>query len=62
MNKKDAIEHFGSQQALADALGIKQPSVAAWKNIPAIRQIQLEAITEGALRADLPEYFRKQAA
>lgn len=62
MKKQQAIKHFGTQQALADALGISQPSVAAWKAIPILRQIQIETVTGGALKADLPEYLKQQAA
>lgn len=53
MKTTDVIEHFGSQYAVARALGIKQPSVANWKDEPpALRQLQIEAVTGGALRAD----------
>ena len=54
MKYEDVIDHFGSQQAVADAIGIKQPSVAAWKEagIPEPRQFQLEVITDGRLKAD----------
>lgn len=53
MTKSDVLNHFGTQQAIADALGIYQSSVAEWtERIPALRQIQIERITLGALRAD----------
>lgn len=53
MNKADVIAHFGSQEAAAQALGIKQPSVAAWTDYPPpLRQLQIEAITNGALKAE----------
>lgn len=53
MLTKDAIAHFGSQAALARALGIEQPSVAGWKEtVPPLRQLQLERMTGGALKAD----------
>lgn len=53
MTYDDAIEHFGTQVKLADALGIKQPAVSAWnKVIPPAYQYQLEIITAGALRVD----------
>jgi DNA-binding transcriptional regulator YdaS (Cro superfamily) len=52
MLTRDAIVHFGSQAALARALGITQPSVAGWGDVvPLGRQYQLEVITSGALRA-----------
>lgn len=54
------IAHYGTQKAAGDALkvfdgiGVKQPSVAEWKEqgIPAPRQAQYELLTGGALRAD----------
>jgi hypothetical protein len=53
MTKDQAVKHFGTQQALAAALGMSQGSVSLWKEYPpAIRQIQLEAITDGALKAE----------
>lgn len=52
MTKDDAINYFGSQAALADALGIKQPSVAEWDSVPDLRQLQLEILTHGKLKAD----------
>lgn len=53
-----ALAHFGdSKQALADALGIKVPSVYEWGEYPPpLRQIQLEQITGGALKAE-PDVF-----
>lgn len=52
MLKSDAIEHYGGQQPLADALGIKQPSVSEWgKYVPELRAYQLEKITKGKLKA-----------
>lgn len=53
MFTKDVIAHFGSQAAVARALGIAQPSVWEWgDHPPPLRQLQLERITNGALRAD----------
>lgn len=57
VTKDQAITYYGSQAALSDALGIKQPSVADWGEYPpALRQIQLERLTAGKLRAE-PECF-----
>ena len=54
MKTSDVKAHYGSQYAIAKALGIKQPSVAAWGSYPpALRQLQLEAITGGKLKAEL---------
>lgn len=53
MRTDDAISFYGGQSALARALGIAQPSVADWKKFPPpARQIQLERITGGALKAE----------
>jgi hypothetical protein len=52
----DLIEHYGTQKAAADAIGIKAPSVAEWKEkgIPLPRQAQYEIVTDGALTAERP--------
>lgn len=53
MKTQDAINHWGSQKAAADALGLKQPSVAAWGEYPPeLRQLQIEAVTGGLLKAE----------
>lgn len=52
MTKDEAIKHFGSVGAVAAALGIKQPSVSDWGEIPPYRQLQLEILTKGKLKAD----------
>lgn len=53
MLTKDAIAYFGSQAKLARALGIKQQSVADWRDeVPDVQQLKLERITGGALKAD----------
>lgn len=53
MLKEDAIRHFGSQAALARALGIKQPSINDWGEVvPPLRQLQIEQLTGGRLKAD----------
>jgi DNA-binding transcriptional regulator YdaS (Cro superfamily) len=52
MKTSDAIKHFGSQAATAQALSINPAAVAQWgKFPPALRQLQLEAVTDGKLRA-----------
>jgi DNA-binding transcriptional regulator YdaS (Cro superfamily) len=50
---EDLIQHFGSQANVARALDVRQPSVWEWKKkgIPAKRQLQIERITSGALKA-----------
>ena len=53
MTKDEAIAFYGTQQKLAAALGMSQGSVSLWGDKPpAIRQIQLQTITKGKLKAD----------
>lgn len=53
MTKGDVIRFFGTQQAVADALGIKQSSVAEWGEYPPeARQLQIHRVTAGKLRAE----------
>lgn len=54
MKFEQVIKHFGSQLATAKALGTTQPNVSNWKSrgsIPHIRQLQIEHITKGKLKA-----------
>jgi DNA-binding transcriptional regulator YdaS (Cro superfamily) len=53
MTKDQAIKHFGTQMELAKALGMSQGSVSLWDEYPpALRQLQIEAVTGGVLRAE----------
>jgi hypothetical protein len=53
MTTFEAIEFFGSKPALAAALGLKTPSIYEWGELPPpLRQIQLEMLTDGKLKAD----------
>ena len=53
VTRSEALRRFGTQIELARALGITQASVAGWgENIPRLRQIQIEVITDGELQAD----------
>lgn len=53
MRTDDAIRHFGSQAALARALDIKPPSISSWgAEVPPLRQLQIEKLTGGKLRAN----------
>lgn len=53
MTKDQAVKHFGTQVLLAQALGMSQGSVSLWDEFPpALRQLQLEALTAGALKAE----------
>lgn len=60
MTYDDVIAHYGTEQAAADALGIKQPSVNAWKGsgITMPRQAHIQIQTGGALVAN-PEHAKK---
>jgi hypothetical protein len=53
MTKDQAVQHFGTQMELARALEMSQGSISLWDTYPpALRQLQLEALTKGALRAE----------
>ena len=51
MTKDDAIAHYVTQTALAQALGIDQSTVSTWRTVPELHQLRLEALTRGVLRA-----------
>lgn len=52
MLKQDVLDHFGGATATAQALGVSQPSVSNWEDpIPELRQLQIEKLTCGVLRA-----------
>lgn len=54
MLTSDVVTHFGTQVAVGEALGINQSSVAEWGDYPPeLRQLQIEAITRGKLKAEL---------
>jgi len=50
MNKQDLIKLAGSQRELAKLLGISQPAISAWKEVPQARLWQLKVIK--------PEWFK----
>lgn len=55
---KAAIKAFGTQTALADALGIERSAVSQWKHIPHKRVLEIEKMSSGQvtrheLRPDL---------
>ena len=54
MKYSDVLEFFGSQSAIARALGIKQPSVNKWKTtgVPDGMQLKIEQVSGGVLHAD----------
>jgi len=52
MKKTDVINHFGGVSKTAEALRISPGAVSQWpESIPALRQLQIQAITGGKLRA-----------
>jgi DNA-binding transcriptional regulator YdaS (Cro superfamily) len=52
MTKDDAIAFFGSQTALAEAVGLTRQAVNQWpEEVPPLRQIQLERLTRRKLKA-----------
>jgi len=66
MRIEKALSHFKTQALLANALGVSQPAVSAWRkrgSIPELQQLRLEALTGGKLKADssiLPKSSSKQ--
>jgi hypothetical protein len=54
MKTKDVIEFFGGTQlSAAEALGLAQSSIATWGVYPPkLRQLQIQAITKGKLKAE----------
>lgn len=61
MKTSAVIDHYKTQKAVARALGIEQPSVCNWGEYPPpLRQIQLERLTGGMLRAE-PECWEPAA-
>ena len=59
MYKKDVIDHFGTQRAVA--LGISDAAVSQWKEvIPEKDAYRLEVVTAGALKYQESAY--RQAA
>lgn len=55
MNAVDhAIQHFGSQAAMAGALNIKQPTVSEWRRgdrpVPVERCVEIERLTDRKVR------------
>lgn len=53
MKKKDAIDHFGGTNKLAQALGCKPQAISQWRDVvPQGRAYQIEVLTGGQLKAD----------
>ncbi len=60
MYKKDVIDHFGTQRAVAKALGISDAAVSQWKEVIPENLYRLEVVTAGALKYQESAY-RKAA-
>jgi DNA-binding transcriptional regulator YdaS (Cro superfamily) len=60
-----AIEHFGSQVALAAALGVQPQAITNWKSggVPLKRCREIERATQGAVTAEdlCPDVFGEPA-
>lgn len=56
MKTKDAILHFGSKSQLAKNLGVTKGAISQWPDdVPQLRAYQIERLTKGKLKADLPQ-------
>ncbi|MBN3978575.1 MULTISPECIES: Cro/CI family transcriptional regulator [Serratia] len=61
MLKEAATEHFGSQHAIALALGVSDSAVSQWKEIiPEKAALKLSILTKGKLKY-LAEFYKKAA-
>ena len=60
MEYTDLLSHYGSIAAIARAVNISRPSIHGWKarGIPPLRQVQIENLTEGKLKA-APDVYEK---
>jgi prolyl-tRNA editing enzyme YbaK/EbsC (Cys-tRNA(Pro) deacylase) len=58
MLTSEAIKHFGSKRKLAEAAGVKTPTVYAWGElVPEGRAARLSIITDGELKYD-PDVYK----
>ena len=56
MKTIDAVKFFKTKTALAKALGITKQAVTQWgEDVPYIRQLQIEKVSFGHLKAQLLE-------
>lgn len=64
MTPNELIQHYGTQQKAATAIGVTQGAVSQWVSaggVPWDRQLQVEHMTGGALKHDpgeVPEHIR----
>ncbi len=59
MKTTDAVEHFGSQRKLAEALGINEANVSRWKTagiVPIKQALRLVDMSRGELELRLRDY------
>lgn len=57
MRVSDAVKHFGTQQKVAEALGITKAAVSGWGElVPKGRAYELQILTGGALDAGAEDY------
>jgi hypothetical protein len=63
MTTDDAIKWAGGTQVLlAERLDLKQPSIASWGEYPPpLRQLQIERVSGGALKAEADVFDAKPA-
>ena len=62
MKTQTAIDHFGSREALAAALGIGRTATYWGESVPILRQYHLQVVTDGKLRAETTSDRKKVAA
>ncbi len=63
MKTAQVIQHFGSQAAVARALGITASAVNQWREtVPLATAARLEKITGGKLVLDVDQYVKPKAA
>ena len=63
MDKAAVRAHFGTLQAIAEALGITKSAVSQWPDlVPELWAYKLHAITHGAIAFDPQRYARHEVA
>ena len=63
MKTLDAVQHFGSRQAVADTLGISRQAVYAWGQYVARgAAYRLQVMTGGRLVVDETKYKKRKVA
>ena len=63
MKTLDAVQHFGSRQAVADTLGISRQAVYAWGQYVARgAAYRLQVMTGGKLVVDETKYKKRKVA